>query len=145
MNVKDFLKQGSLLDQQISFNLRRLQEMKSGICNMTSLQIKGVKVQTSPNGDAPFVKALERYEEMQEHINQQIDMLVKLKQQIDEAIHSVESKEYQMLLLYRYIERQSWEEIGNALGVGRTTLNRWHLDALQKVKMPENPIVINGI
>ena len=145
MNVKDFLKQGSLLDQQISFNLRRLQEMKSGICNMTSLQIKGVKVQTSPNGDAPFVKALERYEEMQEHINQQIDMLVKLKQQIDEAIHSVESKEYQMLLLYRYIEQWSWEEIGSALGVGRTTINRWHLDALQKVKMPENPIVINGI
>ena len=75
MNVKEYLKQGRLLDQRINFNLRRLQEMKSGICSLSSPQIKADKVQTSPDGDAPFVKALMRFEEMQEHINRQIDCL----------------------------------------------------------------------
>ena len=103
MNVKEYLKQGRLLDKKINFNLRRLQEMKSGICCISSPQIRGDKVQTSPDGDGPFVKALMRVEEMQERINRQIDMLVDLRQQIDETIHSVYSDEYQMVLLYRYI------------------------------------------
>ena len=145
MNVKEYLKQGRLLDQRINFNLRRLQEVKSGICSLSSPQIKADKVQTSPDGDAPFVKALIRFEEMQEHINRQIDLLVDLKQQIDDAIHSVESNEYQLLLLYRYIEHRTWEEIGIALGVGKTTVKRWHQEALQMVKLPENPIDIKSI
>lgn len=145
MNVKEYLKQGRLLDQRINFNLRRLQEMKSGICSLSSPQIKADKVQTSPDGDAPFVKALMRFEEMQEHINRQIDLLVDLKQQIDDVIHSVESSEYQLLLLYRYIEHRTWEEIGISLGVGKTTVKRWHQEALQMVKLPENPIDIKSI
>ena len=145
MNVKEYLKQGALLDKRINFNLRRLQEMKSGICSLTSSRIGGDKVQTSPDGDAPFVKALERLEDMQEQINKQIDLLLDLKQQIDTAIHTVESDEYQLLLLYRYIEDLTWDEIGIALGIGKTTVKRWHQEALQKVRMPENPIDIHTI
>ena len=40
MNVKDYLKQGRLLDQKINFNLRRLQEMKDGLCSISSPQFK---------------------------------------------------------------------------------------------------------
>lgn len=145
MNVKEYLKQGRLLDKKINFNLRRLQEMKSGICSISSPQIRGDKVQTSPDGDAPFVKALMRVEEMEERINQQIDMLVDLRKQIDETIHSVSSDEYQMVLLYRYMENRTWEDIGNALGVGKSTVKRWHQDALLMVKMPEYPIVIRSV
>ena len=145
MNVKEYLKQGRLLDQKINFNLRRLQEMKSGLCSFSSPQFKADKVQTSPDGDAPFVKALLRVEEMQEQINQEIDLLVDLRQQIDEVIHSLASENQQMLLLYRYIEDRTWEDIGNLLGVDKSTVKRWHLDALAKLRLPENPILIRKV
>ena len=145
MNVKEYLKQGRLLDQKINFNLRRLQEMKSGLCSISSPQFKADKVQTSPDGDAPFVKALLRVEEMQEQINQEIDLLVDLRQQIDEVIHSLASENQQMLLLYRYIEGRTWEDIGNLLGVDKSTVKRWHLDALAKLRLPENPILIRKV
>ena len=145
MNVKEYLKQGRLLDQKINFNLRRLQEMKSGLCSISSPQFKADKVQTSPDGDAPFVKALLRVEEMQEQINQEIDLLVDLRQQIDDVIHSLASENQQMLLLYRYIEDRTWEDIGNLLGVDKSTVKRWHLDALAKLRLPENPILIRKV
>ena len=145
MNVKDYLKQGRLLDQKINFNLRRLQEMKDGICSISAPQLKPDKVQTSPDGDAPFVKALLRVEELQEQITREIDLLVDLRRQIDEVIRSVSSNEYQLVLLYRYMEGRTWESIGSALGVGKTTVKRWHLEALSQVHMPENPIVIQKV
>ena len=144
MNVKDYLKQGHLLDQRINFNLRRLQEMRAGIDGMSSPQIQADKVQTSPDGDPAFVKALIRISEMQERIDQEIDMLVDLRNQIDETIRTVDNDDYQMLLLYRYIEKRTWENIGNELGIDRSTVKRWHREALLMVRMPENPIIIKN-
>ena len=145
MNVKEYLKQGWLLDQRINFNLRRLQEMKAGICSLSYPQVSADKVQTSPDGEAPFVKAIMRVAEMEEKIDHQIDLLVDLKQQIDDTIHSVDLEAYQMLLLYRYVENKTWEEIGNRLGIGKSTAKRWHQKALKMIQMPENPIEIKAI
>ena len=145
MNIKDYLKQGHLLDQRINFNLRRLQEMRAGIDGMSSPQIQADKVQTSPDGDPAFVKALMRMSELNERIDQEIDLLVDLRNQIDATVRTVDNDDYQMLLLYRYIENRTWEDIGAELGVGKTTAKRWHQEALQMVRMPENPIIIKRV
>ena len=145
MDVKEYLQQACLLDRRINFNLRRMQEMKSGLCGLSSPQMDAAKVQTSRNGDAPFVKALLRVEEMQERINRETDLLVELQQQIIEVIHSLPSEKQQMVLLYRYVETRTWEEIGNLLGVGKSTAKRWHTEALTKLHLPENPIQIHDV
>ena len=145
MDVKEYLQQACLLDRRINFNLRRMQEMKSGLCGLSSPQMDAAKVQTSRNGDAPFVKALLRVEEMQERINRETDLLVELQQQISEVIHSLPSEKQQMVLLYRYVETRTWEEIGNLLGVGKSTAKRWHTEALTKLRLPENPIQIHDV
>ena len=145
MNVKDYLRQGRLLDQRINYNLRRLKEMRAGLDGLCSPQIRPDKVQTSPDGDPPFVKALMRMSELNERIDQEIDLLVDLRNQIDATVRTVDNDDYQMLLLYRYIENRTWEDIGAELGVGKTTAKRWHQEALQMVRMPENPIVIKRV
>ena len=145
MNVKDYLRQGRLLDQRINYNLRRLKEMRTGLDGICSPQINADKVQTSPDGDPPYVKALMRISEMEEHIDQEIDMLVDLRNQIDETVRTVDNDDYQMLLLYRYIENRTWEDIGSELGIGKTTAKRWHQEALGMVQMPENPIIIKRV
>ena len=145
MNVKDYLKQVRLLDQRINYNLRRIKEMRAGLDGICSPQIKADKVQSSPDGDPAYVKILMRISEMEEHIDQEIDTLVDLRNQIDETVRTVKNENYQMLLLYRYIENRTWENIGDELGVGKTTVKRWHQDALQMVRMPENPITIQSV
>ena len=145
MNVKEYLSQGYLLDQRINYNLRRLQEMQAGIDGISSPQISAVKVQTSPDGEAPYVKAYMRMAELNERINQEIDLLVDLRNQIDEVVGTVESEQHHMLLLYRYIEGRTWEDIGIKLNAGKSTVKRWEQEALRMVKMPENPIIIKRV
>lgn len=145
MNVKDYLKQGRLLDQRINYNLRRIKEMRDGLDGICSPQIKADKVQTSPDRDPAYVKIMMRISELEEHIDQEIDMLVDLRNQIDETIKTVDNENYQMLLLYRYIENRTWENIGDQLGIDRSTVKRWHQAALQSVVMPENPISMKSV
>ncbi|MBQ9644198.1 MAG: DUF1492 domain-containing protein [Lachnospiraceae bacterium] len=145
MNVKDYLKQGRLLDQRINYNLRRIKEMRDGLDGICSPQIKADKVQTSPDGDPAYVKILMRISEMEERIDQEIDMLVDLRNQIDETVKTVKDENYQMLLLYRYIENRTWENIGEQLGIDRSTVKRWHRAALELVVMPENPISMQSV
>lgn len=145
MNVREYLNQGYLLDQRINYNMRRLQEMKTGIDGISSPQIGGVKVQTSPDGEAPYVKAYLRMAELNERINQEINQLVDLRNQIDEVVGTVESEQHHMLLLYKYIEGLTWEDIGIKLNASRNTVKRWHQEALRMVKMPENPIIIRRV
>lgn len=145
MNVEEYLQQARLLDQRINFNLRRMQEIKNGLFSPRVPRLSADKVQTSPDGNAPFVQALLRVEEMQERINQETDLLVELRQQISEMIHHLPSEKQQMLLLYRYVEERSWREIGDLLGAGKSTVKRWHTDALAQLRLPENPIQIRRV
>lgn len=141
MKVETYLKQGRLLDQRINYHLKKLSELRAAACTISSPTISRDKVQTSPTGDAPFVRALMRVEELQEQINREIDMLVDLKQQINDVIHQVDSDELQMLLVYKYLEGMTSEQIGNLFDVDKSTIKRWHKKAIEQITLPEEPII----
>ena len=142
MDVETYLKQGRLLDQRINYHMRELSELRQTAYTISLPQISGCKVQNSHTGEAPFEKALERIEAMEERINQEIDVMVDLKNQIEEVIGQLENVEYQMVLKYRYQEGLSWDEIGELLIISISTAKRWTQNALEKLKMPEKPIFI---
>ena len=141
MRVETYLKQGRLLDQRINYQLKKLAELRNAACGISAPTIGRSKVQSSPTGDAPFVKALMRVEELQAQINREIDMLADLKQQINDVIRQAGSEELQMVLVYRYLEGYTWEEIGDLLNVDRSTAKRWHEKAISQVTLPDEPIV----
>ena len=142
MDVETYLKQGRLLDQRINYHLRKLSELRQTAYTISSPQISGCKVQNSHTGEAPFEKALERIEAMEERINQEIDLLVDLQEQIEGVIGQLESEEHQMILKYRYLEGLPWDEIGELLNISISTVKRWNQNALLMLKMPENPIFL---
>ena len=144
MDVETYLKQGRLLDQRINYHLRKLSELRQTAYTISSPQISGCKVQNSHTGEAPFEKALERIEAMEERINQEIDLLVALKEQIEGVIRELNNEEYQMVLIYKYLEGLSWGQIGDLLHIGKNTAIRWNLNALSQIKMPEKPISIKS-
>ena len=142
MDVETYLKQGRLLDQRINYHLRKLSELRQTAYTISLPQISGNKVQNSHTGEAPFEKALERIEAMEERINQEIDLLVALKEQIEGVIRQLDSEEYQMVLIYRFLEGMQWEEIGDLLHIDRTTAIRWKVYAIEQLTLPENAISI---
>ena len=141
MTNKEYLRQAYRLDQKINSDIEevaRLREMAGSI----SSPVLGDKVQTSRNGDAPFVRSVEKILLLEEKINREIDTLVDLKQQMREVIAAVPDTDERMVLRYRYIHNLTWEQIGNELNADARTIRRWHGSALVHVVLPEEPIKI---
>ena len=141
MKVETYLKQGIMLDQRINYQLKKLAELRENACSIPAVMPKGGKVQTSPEGDAPFVRALMRMEEQEERINREIELLVELKDQIREVIGQVEDDNLRMVLAFKYLEGMSFEEIGDVLHANKSTVYRWHKQAVGKITLPENAII----
>lgn len=141
MNAREYLRQAYRLDQRISSDVqevRRLRVMAESIGSPSF----GERVQTSHNGDAPFIRSIERIMVMEAKIDQEIDMYVDLKEQIRGVIAKVENTDEQMVLRYRYLHNDTWEKIGEILKADSRTVRRWHDEALKHVKVPDEPIII---
>jgi len=142
MTVETYLEQGLLLDQRIRYHLKKLEDLRQTANSLPSITIRKDKVQTSPSGEAPFVGALLRMEEMQEQINHEIDQLEELKKQMTEVIQQVKEDKLQMLLAYKYLEGMSQAEICNLMGVSRFTIRRWLQSAIDQITLPENAMMV---
>ena len=141
MTAKDYLSQAYRLDQRIDSNIAEITRLREMACGISSPSWEE-KVQTSRNTDAPFVRCLEKIMDLDKVVNSEIDTLVDLKRQIRTTIERVPNTDEQLVLRYRYIHNCTWEQIGNELNADARTIRRWHGDALQKVKVPQDAIKI---
>ena len=62
---------------------------------------------------------------------------VDLRSEINAAIESVENPEERLLLKYRYLKNESWEDIACELNVSYRTVHRIHASALGNFVVPE--------
>lgn len=141
MTAKEYLRQAYRLDQKISSDLEEVASLREMSASVSSPQLTE-RVQTSKNTDAPFVPALEKIIDLEEHINKEVELLMELKKEIRAVITTVEDTDERMVLKYRYVHNYTWEQIGNELHADARTVRRWHGKALQHVILPENPITI---
>ena len=141
MTSKEYLRQAYRLDHRINSDIAeidRLQDMASSVGSPS------LEERHNPNRptEAPFVKCVMRIIELEGKINEEIDRLVALKEQMRDVIDTVDNKDEQMVLRYRYIHNMTWERIGDELNADRTTVYRWHNAGLRHVILPDDPIVI---
>lgn len=141
MTPKEYLKQAYRLDHRINSDIAELGRLREMSTSISSPSL-GEKVQTNRNTDAPFVKCLERIYALEEKINEEIDLLVNLKEEIRSVIDMVSNTDERMVLRYRYIHNYTWEQIGDVLGADSRTVRRWHGQALGHVILPENLLKI---
>ena len=138
MIAKDYLKRAYLLDKQINVEIQELESLKS-----MRGQVQGVfygeRIGTNPNRnlEAPFVKTIEKIWEREQSLNEKIDRLVDLKTEINAAIDKLEDVEERLLLKYRYLKNESWEDIAMDLKVSYRTVHRIHASALRNFVVPE--------
>ena len=141
MTAKEYLRQAYRLDQKINSDLEEMASLREMAANVSSPQFTE-RGQTSRNTDAPFVRCIEKIMDLEHRINQEVDLLVDLKDEIRAVITTVEDTDERMVLKYRYVHNYTWEQIGNELHADSRTVRRWHGKALAHVVVPENPITI---
>lgn len=141
MTIQEYLGQAYQLDQRINSHIEEAKRLRDMATSLSSPSL-GDKVQACPDGNAPFVKQIERIIQLENKINAEIDTLVALKEQIHDVISQIPDPEEYMILRYRYIDRMSWDKIALKMRFAESTIYRRHRSALRRIQMPENPIMI---
>ena len=61
--------------------------------------------------------------------------LEKVKEETLNAINELENDDYKMLLIYRYMDWLTWEDIQSKMYYSAATIYRWHKEAIGKLKI----------
>lgn len=117
--------------------IRRLQEeilRWESQSRKTTVSFGGAGV-TGGNGEDRLQVAVEKIVRLQKCLAQQVIERIRLSEQIEDAIASVEDERLRLLLRYRYIEGWTWEHIAVELNYSWRQVVRIHGQALSEVKM----------
>ena len=138
MTAKEYLKQAYLLDKQIQVEVKELEQLRNMRGTIQGCSY-GEKVGSNPNRntEAPFIKTIEKIWEYEQKIDAKIDKMVDLRSEINASIEKMENPEERLLLKYRYLKNESWEDIACELNVSYRTVHRIHASALSNFVVPE--------
>lgn len=112
MTAKVYLKQAYILDKQIQVEVKELEQLREMRGTIQGCSY-GERIGTNPNRnlEVPFIKAIEKIWDYEQRIDTRINRLVDLCSGINAAIESIENPEERLLLKYRYLKNESWEDI----------------------------------
>lgn len=136
MTAKEYLNQARHLDALINCRLREIdywRDLSSGISG------SNFEPHYNPNRptEAPFVRCLEKIDEIQQSVEEKVAQLISLRDEINARIDMLDSHEEQVLLRYRYIDGCTWEEIERMMNVSERTAFRIHGSALAHFSVPD--------
>ena len=133
MNAKEYLSQAWYLDKRIKTKERQLDWLKS---HAVYVSPKLSEVPKAPSiKRSPVEEAVVRITELETEINTSIAQLMRLKTEIADVIHSVNSMECETLLEMRYLTFLSWDQVSVQLGYSQNYIYHLHRKALALVKV----------
>lgn len=134
MKAKEYVSQAFYLDKRIKAKERQIDWLKSHALYV-SPQISDLP-KASPAHRSAIEEAVVRIVEIETEVNNGIAQLMKLKKEIGESIHSINSMECETILEMRYLTFMSWEEIAAQLGYSKDYIYHLHRKALGLVGVP---------
>lgn len=111
MKAKEYLQQLQRLDTVINHKIKEVHDLRLQAQSTGGLDYSKERVQSSPSGDAPFVKPICRIIDLEAEINAEIDKFIDEKHKIINQIQSLKNSDYISLLFKRYVEFKSLERI----------------------------------
>ena len=111
MKAKEYLQQLQRLDTVINQKIKEVHDLRLQAQSTGGIDYSNERVQTSPSGDAPFVKPICRIIDLEAEINAEIDKFVDEKHKIINQIHGLKNSDYIALLFKRYVEFKKFEVI----------------------------------
>ena len=137
MTAKEYLSQARHLDELINCRLRELEYWRHLAGSISGTRYDGMPHSPNRPTGAPFVRCLEKIDEIERDIDGKIDELVDLRKAVNVAIDAMENNEEQLLLRCRYLDNFSWENICHIMNVSLRTAHRIHGTALQNFHVPK--------
>ena len=137
MTAKEYLNQARHLDALINCRLREIDYWRDLSSSISGMKFDGMPHSPNHPTEAPFVRCLEKIDEIQKDVEDKVAYLVRLKEEINMAIDMLASRDEQLLLRYRYLDDFTWEEIARMLNVSLRTVHRIHGSALQNFIFPD--------
>lgn len=137
MNAKQYLKQAYRLNELIKNNQQELDELQELSTNLPGTDYSKDRIQSSPSGDATYVRIVEKIVELEKIIQKDIEELLSLKLEIRNVINEIDDNEHKLLLMCRYLNFMTWDDICEKMNVSSRTVHRIHGNALLNVKVPE--------
>ena len=111
MRAKEYLQQLRRLDTVIDQKIKELDDLKVKSTCIGGFDYSKERVQTSPSGDAPYVRTVSRMIDLNEEINRDIDNFVYRKHKIINEIQSLENTKHIQILFKKYVEYKTFEQI----------------------------------
>ena len=137
MTAKEYLNQARYLDALINCRLREIDSWRDLSSSVSGTRFDGMPHSPNRPTEAPFVRCLEKIDEIQRSVEEKVAYLVRLKEEINTAIDMLENRDEQLVLRYRYLDDCTWEEISRMLNVSLRTVHRIHGSALQNFSVPD--------
>lgn len=136
MTAKEYLQQAHHLDAIIHYRLREIDYWKDMASSVSGVNYDGMPHSPNRPTEAPFVRCLEKIDEIQRSVEEKIAQLISLRDEINSRIDMLKNHEEQILLRYRYIDGCTWEEIERMMNVSERTAFRIHGSALAHFSVP---------
>ena len=138
MTVLQFLSKGRRLTCRIEARKAEIENLRIISRSVKSVTYDKPYVTGSRNyTDATFVKYLTMIDERERKLAKDLEEMVGLLNDIDDAIRKVPGTDYQLILTFKYLCDYSWDEIREKMHLSKSTLKRYHSRALSMVEVPE--------
>lgn len=133
MDVRKYLSRYHYLELDIKHMQDEVKEYERLANSIPGMSFDAIRVDGTKSLDAPFTKWIHKAMEKELQIAGLIKQLQKVKCEIISVIDKLDDTEHKKLLIYRYIDWESWTDISTKLYVSLSTLKRWHRTALQSI------------
>ena len=137
MTAEEYLSQARRLDETINSQMRELEYWRKMAASLSGMKFDGMPHSPNRSTDAPFVRCIEKIDEIQRSVGEKTERLISLREEIMSRIEMLESSEERLLLRYRYIDGLPWREIERVMGISKTTAHRIRASALENFHVPD--------
>ena len=134
MTAKEYLEQIGKLEHKLQCMKERAEYY-----DHMSLSIPGPsygeKIGSNPNRnlEAPFIKWLIKLDEIKREIVKKEEEIKNLKADALLKIEALDNEDYKVILIERYFNHKTWNEIALKICASEKTVRRWHENALLKI------------
>ena len=128
MNAKQYLRQLRRLDHIVQSKLDQVESLRSLAQKITHVP-KNIQVQESTPQDK-MLEIMPKIVDLENEINRDIDNLLDLKVKIKKQIDVIDNDDYKLLLMLRYVNFKTWEEIAVEMGYTYQWVHVLHSRAL---------------
>ena len=129
MTAKQYLNQIRNLDLRIQSSAEEVMQLRALTENITASFSE--RVQSSSAGDG-FAEIVAKIADLEIEINAMTDELILKKQRVNYEMHNMKNNLYAALLIERYCNGKTWDQIANNLNYDIRYIQKLHGRALQE-------------